>query len=149
MKRILTWLTACIFAFALGACSLFGGDYAEVMEKNWGITLPTEAGYSQTYKKQGEQGFQGDGFRYHAFSCKENQPMLNAFAWSKTQRKTNFHDDYTSACESWLGEIGVPQSDRPDYAKCVFFYKSQQDMSEIILLFDESKGILYVVESFL
>ncbi len=148
MKKIFAWIFSFVFALSLCGCSLFG-DYTATIKENWEITIPKETGCTQVYEKQCEPSFHGDGFRYHVFACKDNQAMLDAFAWSSQEEKTNFHDSYSASCEEWLTEIDVPESERPVYAECVYYYKNQEDMSEIIMLFSETQGKLYVVESFL
>ncbi len=144
-------LFACVattLSLLLCGCFVFDG-YDKVLKANWGFTLPTEAGYEEIFEEQTEPSFQGDGFRYHVFSCREGQPILTAFSWSHEEEKTIFHDDYSSACEEWLDKIGVSEAHRPVYVECVYWYSSQSDTSEIIMLFSEKQSRLYVVESFL
>ncbi len=149
MRKIFISVVAFFFATLLCSCSFFSGDYAKILETNWGVALPKESGYKETYVKQGGQGFQGDGLRYHVFGCEEMQPIIEAFSWGNERRKTNFYDSYKEACENWLNEIGVPQEERPNYEECSYWYDSQADLSELILLLSESQSKLYVVESFL
>lgn len=148
MKKFLTWILGGLLSLALCGCALFG-DYASTIEKNWGIVLPKESGYKQVYAMQTEASFHGDGFRYHVFACADGQAMLAAFSWSSEEKSTNFHDSFTASCEGWLDEIGVPQNERPVYGECVYYYDSQQDLSEMIMLYSGTQSKLYVVESFL
>ncbi len=148
MKKIFAILLGCIFTILLCGCSLFG-DYSSTIKQNWGVVLPEESGYKQIYDMQTEPSFHGDGFRYHVFSIEDITLVENTFSWTSAQQETNFYDSYTESCEGWLDEIGVPQSERPTYSECVYYYDSQSDLSEIIMLLSKTQSKLYVVESFL
>lgn len=124
-------------------------DYARILNLNWNFSLPTEAHYSEVYSKGSGTGFHGDGIRYHCFSYKENTPIREMLAWQSTEAETRYHDCYSDAVNEWLNEINVPTEERPDYTVCSYWYKSKDDGSEIIILWDKNKSSLYIAESFL
>lgn len=148
MKKLFSLAASAAVALSLCGCALFSNDYADAIKANWGFTIPTAAGYDEVYKKS-ESAFNGDGFRYHVFACKENQPILEAFSWTDAQQSTIFYDSYQEACEEWLNILDVPKEKRPAYGECVFSYHAQHDNSEIVLLFHEAQSKLYAVESFM
>ena len=71
------------------------------------------------------------------------------FAWTPNEHKTNFYPTTREAAEVWLNEIDVPADERPDYSKCYFWSKSQEDNSEIIFLWDNELNKLYIIENFI
>jgi len=124
-------------------------DYSRILHANWGFTWPTAAHCSEIYQKDSGASFQGDGIRYHVFSCKESTSIDQLFEWQSEQNETNYHDSFVDAVDDWLDEIEVPLAQRPDYNACLFWYESQADGSEIIVFWDQNKHNLYTVESFL
>ncbi len=148
-KKIIT----AISAIALLAVAIFGcyssHSYLETIEKNWGIALPEEAVLNEIYSKQTEPTFNGDGVRYHVFSCENAEEIEKIFQWESTQKATIFADSFESAAMYWLDEIGVPAEERPSFENCRYYYQSQNDNSEIVIFWDSGLNRLYVAESFL
>ena len=146
-KRMILSLAACILI--IGSCigwRIFS-DYSRVLNANWGISRPYKALYSEVYAK--DSGVNGDGIRYHVFSYKYEDYIDLMFAWSSNNnRKTLFHDSYSEAAEEWLDEIEVPFEWRPDYEKCFYWYKAQEDNSQLIIFWDDNANRLYIVEEF-
>ena len=124
-------------------------DYSSVIHANWGFGLPSEAHYSEVYYKDSGASFHGDGIRFHVFSYKEEKPVEEMLAWSGKEEETIFSSSYREAVTEWLNSIDVPNEKYPDYSKCLYWYGSQNDNSEIIVLWDKSSMMIYVVESFL
>ncbi len=124
-------------------------DYSYVLEINWGISIPQESHYSEIYSQDSGSGFHGDGNRYHIFICRDIEPISEMFEWQPAEHETIFHDSYSDAAEEWLDEINVPLQERPDYENCLYWYQSQNDNSEIIILLDKDVSKMYVIESFL
>ena len=58
-------------------------------------------------------------------------------------------DLYREAAEAWLDEIQVPAGDRPDYDGCLYWYRAQEDNSELLVFWDAEQNRLYFLESFL
>ena len=72
------------------------------------------------------------------------------FAWDQTgNNKTIFHSSYEEAINEWLKEIDVPNEYYPEFEKCSYRYESQDDNSELLILWDSEKNELYIIESFL
>lgn len=124
-------------------------DYSTTLKANWGFSLPSKAHYSEMYSKDSGASFHGDGIRYHIFSYKEEQPVTEIFDWRNDEEKTIFNSSYQEAIAEWLNSIDVPSEEFPNYSECLYWYESQDDNSEIIVLWDGSSKRIYVVESFL
>ena len=160
----------------IGAFLYFGQstDYSSTLKANWGFSLPADSHCQEIYSTDSGDSFLGDGIRYHVFTYKENAPVKAMFDWQTDENETsnngangsgniddgnngndNNHNDsnYGGRCsakvEGWLDDIHVPSGERPDYASCVYWYQSQDDGSELIVLWDESRKKLYTAESFL
>ena len=124
-------------------------DYSTALNANWGFRLPSKSNYSEVYRKDSGASFTGDGVRYHTFAYKEEQPIKEMFDWRISEGKTIFYSSYQEAAPEWLHSIDVPSEEFPNYSQCLYWYESQNDNSEIIILWDASSKKLYIVESFL
>lgn len=125
-------------------------SYSNVLEKNWGISIPFKSKYKEIYQKDSGASFHGDGIRYHIFSYEYEDYIDLMFAWDGTDNdNTIYHSSYSEAVSEWLKEIDVPKKYYPNYENCSFKYKSQDDNSELIILWDSEQNKLYVVESFM
>lgn len=148
-KGIILSLAACILI--IGGCigwRIFT-DYSRVLNANWGISLPYKALCSEVYAKDSGASFHGDGIRYHVFSYKYEDYIDLMFAWSSNNNhKTLFHDSYSETAEEWLDELNVPDEWRPDYEKCYYWYKAQEDNSQLIIFWDNDANQLYIAEEF-
>jgi len=71
------------------------------------------------------------------------------FDWNNAEEKTIFSFSYEDAVTEWLNSIDVPAEELPNYSECLYWYESQEDNSEIIVIWDSSKNRVYIAESFL
>lgn len=124
-------------------------DYSKTLKANWNIELPSDSHYFEIYSQDSGASFHGDGIRYHIFAYKENEPISKMFEWQSEEHKTNCYSSYSEAANEWLNEIDIPSEERPNYTNCLYWYQSQDDNSEIIILWDKKQDRLYLVESFL
>jgi len=151
-KRIILSI-ASTFILVFGGAMLFMwnhlADYNTTLEANWEISIPSKARYSEIYSKNAVPSFHGDGIRYHIFSYKDHSCVGEMLDWESDERETFFYDNYSNTVNVWLETIDVPSEYRPNCSDCLFWYDSQADHSEIIILWDKGKNALYVVESFL
>ncbi len=124
-------------------------DYSRILKTNWDFSIPSNAQYSEIYSKDAGASFHGDGVRYHMFYCKNLESVDTLFAWQKEEKSTIFSESYSRAVDGWLDMIKVPEEKRPNYSECLYWYDKQNDDSEIIVLWDRDKKMLYAAESFL
>lgn len=155
-KKIIV-LLVCLIFFVIVACFFINtisfSNYSEVLEANWGLSLPADAQCSEIYDKNSEQGFTGDGWRYHVFTYKEAEPISKMFNWQTEGQKTKHYSSYSETVNEWLNEIEVPLDERPNFKECVYWYQSEVHngiiFDEIIFLWDNNQNKLYVAESLL
>ncbi len=145
------WLIAILIIFVLAVIGISKllPSYSSVLEANWGISLPTKALLTEEYQKDAGASFHGDGVRYHVFSYKYEDYIDLMFAWPPTKYPTKFYPTTSEAAEAWLDEIDVPEEERPVYANCASWHKSQDDNSEIIFFWDAELNRLYIIENFI
>lgn len=125
-------------------------SYSSVLEANWGIELPTKALCKEVYEADTGPSFHGDGVRYHVFSYRYKDYIDLMFAWSgNLENKTLFYESYSKAVDIWLGELGIPQEQYPDYDSCFCWYKAEHDNSEMIIFWNPDINRLYIVENLL
>lgn len=152
-KKNIVFISVIIIAIAifigLGYAWNHFNDYSATLNANWGFALPSKSHYSEVYSKDSGASFHGDGIRYHIFSYKETEPISKMFNWNDSEEKTIFNSSYQEAVTEWLNSINVPDEELPNYSECLYWYESQDDNSEIIVLWESSKNRIYVAESFL
>lgn len=123
-------------------------DYGWVLEANWDLLLPAEAGTKEVFQQDSGPSPHGDGIRYHVFSYKKEEPIRDLVAWQTEEQATLHTGSYSEAAERWLDDIGVPAEERPDYGACLYWYQCALDTNELLLFWDSRQSRLYVVESF-
>lgn len=149
-KRTIISILVCVLMLAgIGCWRVMPPSYSRTLNANWGISLPVKALCEQVYEKDSGSSFHGDGIRYHVFSYEYEDYIDLMFAWAGTEFTTLRDGSYSEAAAAWLDEIEVPEDQRPDYENCAYWYKAQEDNSELIIFWDNNLNRLYIVESFL
>lgn len=124
-------------------------DYNRALNANWGFKVPWQSQYSEIYKTDSGPSFHGDGLRYHVYSYKYEDFIDLMFVWSPVEREPNYYDSYSEAVTQWLNDLEVPEEYCPEFANCSYWYRTKDDKSEIICLWDAGMNRLYIAESFL
>lgn len=143
--------------FIIASATLAGGfglwnyltDYGQIIRLNWGLILPSDSGYTEIYSKDSGASFHGDGIRYHVFDYEEEKAVDTMVEWQTTEGKARFGKTYTEAVTGWLDSILVPDSERPEYLKCSFWYQYKYGGDEMIIMLDKSRKKLYIAEFFM
>lgn len=148
-KTIISIIFACMIIVSGVMYWNYSKDYNHVIKENWNISIPSDSDYSEVYSKDARSSFNGDGVRYHVFTYENEEPIEKMFSWKKDQGKTIYDGDYIDATNKWLDEINVLAISRPTHTNCVYWNKSHEDHSEIIILWNKKEKRLYVVESFM
>lgn len=135
-KIIISAVSIAIIAILIGLSMIWihMSDYSATLNANWGFGLPSKSHYSEVYSRDQGASFHGDGIRYHVFSYEETEPISEMFNWRTAEEKTIYSSSYQDAVTEWLSELGVPDEEMPNYSKCLFWYNSHEDGSEIIVL---------------
>ncbi len=137
----------------LGLAAFMGwrvlSDYNRALNANWGFQVPWQSKYLEIYKTDSGPSFHGDGLRYHFYSYKYEDFIDLMFAWSPVEWETNYYNSYSEAVTAWLNDLEVPEEYRSEFANCSYWYRTKDDKSEIICLWDAGMNRLYIAESFL
>ncbi len=120
-------------------------DYSSVLQANWDISLPSAAKYDQIYTKDSGASFHGDGERFHVFTYLNQSPIEEMLQWKAEAD----YSSYSDTIDEWLDSIDVPSEFHPHYAYCNYWYHRKSDGSEIVILWNEQRKLIYVAESFL
>ncbi len=148
-KKTITVLIFVFVILAMGALLFYNiwNNYSNILKANWGISLPYKAVCKEVYSNT-DSGWPGDGLRYHVFSYKYEDYIDNMFVWLITEKETIYKDSYSKAAKEWLDKLNVPEENRPDFSKTLYYwYHSKDDNDEIILILDEENNLLYILES--
>lgn len=148
-KTVISIIFACMIIVSGVMYWNYSKDYNHVIKENWNISIPSDSHYSEVYSKDSGSSFNGDGVRYHVFTYENEEPIEKMFSWKKDQGETIYDGHYIDATNKWLDEINVLAISRPQHTDCVYWYKSHEDHSEIIMLWNKKEKKLYVVESFM
>ena len=124
-------------------------NYSTALKLNWNIKLPSSAKITEIYENSAEPNCLGDGVRYHIFSYKKEELIKKMFNWSTEETELLYCDSYSQCINEWLNKIETPKEYFPDCSTCKYWYDKQEDNSEIIIIWDDKKDKLYVIESFL
>lgn len=122
-------------------------DYSNILKENWNISLPKKASFAEVYCDDSGSSFHGDGIRYHVFAYENEKPVETILPWSSKEKETRYYGSYEESIEHWLGEIAVPEEEKPDCEQCVYWYE-KDELDEIIICWDKNKDKIYVIESF-
>lgn len=148
MKR--KWMILLVLLLFLGLLLVPGGsDYLAVMEANWDLTFPENAGWALLYETDSGPSPHGDGWRYYVYSYEREEPVSQMVPWAAETGSTVFSEPYADACESWLDEIDVPAEMRPDYEGCQVFYSVQKDHSQLLIWWSASERTVSFAEFFI
>jgi len=151
MKNKLIIFACVVIALSTTLCIIWNlsSNYSEILQANWGFSIPTKSKYSQSYTKDSGSSFHGDGIRYHIFNYENEEYIENLFTWMSEEKTTIYSSSFSEATSSWLKEIDVPVEYHPDYTKCLYWYQAQEDNSELIIYWDKATKSLYIIESFM
>lgn len=138
MKRICGCFILIAMAAALVSCTKT--NYAEIIEHNWDLVLPSSC--EQVYGVSSDPGFHGDGERYHVFSCSDAEAMSTLLKWSETVIKD------TSFLFNVVAELDIDESYLLKPGGYLRYAKSHQDGSKLIVLYSPEQQLLYVLEDF-
>ena len=149
-KKIVLIVIFIIVVFSLLGIIIYNNlsNYSNVLKANWNVELPKNS-IKEIYSANSDSSFHGDGIRYHIFSYKNENKIEELFNWSIEEKETIFYSSYSESVNNWLNKIKVSQENYPDYSNCKYWYKKQDDNSEIIILWNSKENKLYIVESFL
>ena len=113
----------------------------DVVESNWGVTLPWDAGWQEVYGDNRRGGFHGDGLSYFVYTCEDGGEMDALFDWETTQTPH-------AACQRWLDELDVPAVMRPPYTECGMKRMTKAGGDEILFWWHSDTKTLYIAESY-
>lgn len=114
--------------------------YYHTINMNWDINLPRE--YEEVYYKDSGASFLGDGERYSVFQYKSLDEINNVIEWKI--KEDNIEHHVTKILEN----LGVPTDYYPDYNNNFkYYYKTEEDRSEIYIILNSSLKKVYIVEN--
>ncbi len=122
--------------------------YELTYRANWGFSLPWTALCREIYAADSGASFHGDGIRFHVYSYQYEDDLELLFTWA-ADRTTDGGAPCAAISTLWLDTLNVPAVFRPDTDACTFWYNSQPDGSELIVLMNPEENRLYILESFL
>ena len=147
------WTGALVMACAGLILLLTGGslrpllerrDYTATVELNWDLSLPESS--EAVYETDSGPSFHGDGERYHVLQYAVGSGIETAIPWQAPPADAAAAE----AMEALMDDLDVPERQRPDLDKCLWYTAADPSDSRnhLYLLFDPSTLELYILESF-
>lgn len=151
VKGIVLLCVAVLAVAVIGGVAVWerATDYTRVLTANWGLTLPAGAKYDMVYAADSGASFHGDGLRYHVYSYRNEEPLLEILSLSDKEQETAFHESYSEAVAAWMDELDVPAQERPRLEGGMYHYEIKSDHSELLVILDSAGRRLFILESFL
>ena len=149
-KKVIIGIVIVLVCFIVGyyMCAQMT-DYSDVIKSNWNIDIAAYTDTTEIYSIDNVKSILGDGYRYHIFQYENEDGVSEMFDWSNEEGKTRYYPTYTKTVNEWLKQINVPEVYYPDYSSCKYWYNKKEDNSEIIIVWNDTKDKLYVVELFM
>ncbi len=119
-------------------------DYTATVELNWDLSLPESS--EAVYETDSGPSFHGDGERYHVLQYAVGSGIESALSWQAPPADAAAAE----AMEALMDDLDVPERQRPDLDKCLWYTAADPSDSRnhLYLLFDSSTLELYILESF-
>lgn len=107
---------------------------------NWNINLPDDS--SAIYYTDSGSSFHGDGVRYGVYKC----DIPSQFKWTAYATDSPQEEYFTAFLTSCYDTLNVPDEQQASLSKCLYNYRVKSDNSELLLLYNLDKSLLYSVE---
>lgn len=156
-KKLCALVLAVLIAISLSGCvtcltaiSVYDAlvpdelQYANVVETNWGIKLPTDGNCERLYYDS-EHHPRGEGLRYGVLRYEDETVLDDYREWTTEDGPGYYLDSYLDLVTEAFDALSVPEEYRLDAETCQWWY--HRDGQDEIILF-RSENILYVIESF-
>ena len=148
MKKYKKYILIFLFILTIGSIAFIKLNnyikdmnlYSNIIEKNWGINLSKE--YEEIYNKD-EKSFLGDGNRYHLFQYKNPININKNFDWINEKNSS-----IESKISNILAELEVEKKYMPNFEnRYKYYFKKNQDLSQIYILYFEDEKKVYTIEN--
>lgn len=145
IKRILKTVMILFVILIIGICVYKIKNrftYSEIIQKNWGIELPTS--YEEVYSTDSGASFLGDGERYHVFQYDSNEEVKNALNWQSIDVVR-----IDGKVKKILSNLNILDKYAIDFAEQYkYYYKTQEDSSIGYFIWQEENKRIYIIERF-
>lgn len=115
-------------------------NYGNIIKENWNVELPLK--YKEIYSIDSGDSFLGDGKRYHVFEYDKDNNLAKVLNWQSTENPI-----MESSVSNILKDLKVPEEYMPkledDYK---YYFKTEEDSSELYIIFIEKENKVYVAE---
>ncbi len=112
-------------------------------KENWGLKRPETC--KEIYYTDEGSSFQGDGIRYHVYTCSLSDEVLQWIHW-----KSGLNEAVELSVRDWLSQIEVEDSYNVPFDRDYMYLKLTEDReNRAYFIWSEEMNQLYIVESFL
>ena len=148
--KILAVLAVMILLTVLISWSLTP-SYGRILNINWGVKLPVDSICTEIYTKNDPAEFHGPGLRYHIYSYKHESHIAQMPVWQGENEEGKSPEDCCRFSGELLDELDIPREHCPseDLSSLRFHYDADHDGSELLMVWDQERDLIYVLEHIL
>ena len=67
--------------------------------------------------------------------------------WTTNSSSTVFTDNFPAFATYCLDKLDVPSEERIDFEHCQYYYRIEEDNSELLLVYNSELKLLYIIEN--
>lgn len=141
MKKFKLFILYISLLFILTGCNF----NTFIFERNWGLELPKDL--HETYHKDTGSSFHGDGSFYTIYQTDDMVLMESLVEWTDVSSPTRLTDSYEDFAIQCLDNLDVPSNERINFLNCQYYYRTEEDGSELLLVYNPETEQLYIIEN--
>lgn len=115
------------------------------IQQNWNLELPKDS--HEVYHKDSGTSFHGDGTFYTVYQTDDVASVKSMADWTTNSSSTVFTDNFPAFATYCLDKLDVPSEERIDFEHCQYYYRVEEDDSELLLVHNPKLNLLYIVEN--
>ena len=115
------------------------------IQQNWNLELPKDS--NEVYHKDTGTSFHGDGTSYTVYQTDDAASVKSMADWTTNSSSTVFTDNFPAFATYCLDKLDVPSEERIDFEHCQYYYRIEEDSSELLLVYNSELKLLYIIEN--
>ena len=115
------------------------------IQQNWNLELPKDS--NEVYHKDTGTSFHGDGTSYTVYQTDDAASVKSMADWTTNSSPTVFTDNFPAFATYCLDKLDVPSEERIDFEHCQYYYRIEEDNSELLLVYNSELKLLYIIEN--
>lgn len=115
------------------------------IQQNSNLKLPKDS--NEVYHKDTGSSFHGDGTFYTVYQADDAASVKSMADWTTNSSSTVFTDNFPAFATYCLDKLDVPSEERIDFEHRQYYYRIEEDNSELLLVYNSELKLLYIIEN--